>query len=148
MRGVSVGDVAERLRAKTVPDKKSSCWIWVGHVKKNGYGAMSVKDNGAWKTKVAHRLWFEVAVGPIPAGLDLDHKCRNRRCVNPGHLEPVTRSENLRRSPLMSLNHHSRAKQHCPAGHPYSGKNIRGQRICHLCQAETQRRHRNRKGRK
>lgn len=145
MRGVSVGAVAERLRAKTVPDEDTGCWLWTGHVKKNGYGSMAIKDRGAWKTKVAHRLWFEVAVGPIPAGLDLDHLCRNRRCVNPDHLEPVTRSENLKRSPSMARQNN---KAHCPLGHAYSGTNSRGQRICHPCQAETQRRYRNRKGRK
>ena len=77
----------------------------------------------------AHRFAYEMLVGPIPEGLDLDHLCRVRHCVNPNHLEPVTRSENLRRGirPRLPQNDRigdkNRAKTHCPKGHPYDEAN-------------------------
>lgn len=70
------------------------CWEWAGSLSGNGYGITSRPYFG---TSVAHRVFYLSHVGPIGEGLDLDHLCRNIRCVNPAHLEPVTRSENLRR---------------------------------------------------
>jgi hypothetical protein len=72
----------------------NGCWIWRGAIYSNGYGKTSVKIHG---TRLAHRVFYIKYVGPIPDGLDLDHSCRNRRCVNPTHLEPVSRSINLNR---------------------------------------------------
>ncbi len=69
------------------------CWDWCGWVAPNGYGQVRLMK----KLYYAHRLSYLAFVGEIPAGLDLDHLCRNRRCVNPYHLEPVTRKENLDR---------------------------------------------------
>ena len=71
----------------------SGCWIWMGALSANGYGNIHVRP----KNIVAHRYFYEYAKGPVPSGLDLDHLCRVRCCVNPDHLQPVTRSENLRR---------------------------------------------------
>lgn len=68
------------------------CWEWTA-VTSNGYGQMKV----AGKNRYAHRLSYEWYVGEIPEGLTIDHLCRNRRCVNPGHLEPVTQRENIAR---------------------------------------------------
>lgn len=67
-----------------------SCWLWQGHVRPDGYGQ-------AGRSELAHRWSYETFVGPIPEGMHLDHVCRVRACVNPAHLEPVTREENLRR---------------------------------------------------
>lgn len=90
------------------------CWEWGGALSKRGYGNFMVR---AGKTDGAHRVAYELLVGPIPEGLHLDHLCRNRACVRPEHLEPVTCGENLRRG--------SRATAtHCPQGHPYSGSNL------------------------
>src|SRR4051812_22635773 len=69
------------------------CWIWTKSKTWNGYGLAAFEG----KTTTAHRVLYQLIKGPIPAGLDLDHKCRNRLCVNPDHLEPVTRRENLHR---------------------------------------------------
>lgn len=69
------------------------CWTEDRSVNRNGY--VQVCYNG--RQPVAHRVAYEILVGPIPEGLELDHLCRNRKCYNPAHLEPVTRSENLRR---------------------------------------------------
>lgn len=73
---------------------ENGCWIWQRAMLGNtGYGQISVHD----KPVGAHRVFYEKFKGAIPAGLDIDHLCRVRACVNPEHLEPVTRAENLRR---------------------------------------------------
>jgi hypothetical protein len=96
--------------------ERSGCWVWVGAITKStGYG--KVKLNG--RPKDAHRASYEMHIGPVPAGLEIDHLCRNRPCVNPAHMEPVTRGENTRRG-----DHYQRRKTHCPQGHPYTGQNI------------------------
>lgn len=73
-------------------DPVSGCWLWTGSTT-DGYGNLT-RDN---KTIYAHRLTYETLVGPVPEGLDLDHLCRIRRCVNPDHMEPVTRRINILR---------------------------------------------------
>lgn len=143
MRGISVAPLDERLEALSIPEPNSGCWLWLGHLKDNDYGTLAVKIDGIWRTQLAHRVSYETSRGPIPDGMDLDHKCRNRSCINPDHLEPVTRSENLRRSPLMGFS--MGRKVRCPKGHPYSGTNNRGQRICKVCMAAAQARSRKRK---
>ena len=79
------------LKLKSMSDRRGECWFWLGNVDEYGYGRV-----GGRKRR-AHRVWFELVRGPIPAGMDLDHLCRNRRCVRPDHLEIVTRQENIRR---------------------------------------------------
>lgn len=121
-----------RLEVLSIPEPNSGCWLWLGQIKPNGYGAIGMNVDGKWKTKYAHRISYETFVGPIPQNADLDHKCRQRCCVNPDHLEPVSRSENMLRSPL--LGRHQSSKTHCPSGHAYSGINAAGARVCRTCQ--------------
>lgn len=98
-----------------------SCWIWTASVKPNGYSQFAMRHEGKKLVVHAHRLAYELHVGPIPPGLQLDHLCRIRRCVRPSHLEPVTQQENLRRGRSGVW---QTEKTHCPAGHPYSGANL------------------------
>lgn len=82
---------AEILWARTRPDSVTGCWQWVGSMAVNGYGRYG------YPSAYAHRLMYELIVGPIPEGLVIDHLCRNRGCVNPAHLECVTLAENVKR---------------------------------------------------
>lgn len=70
------------------------CWYWTKGVQGGGYGEFHWPSR---RTRIVHRIAYELLVGPIPKGLVLDHLCRTRRCVNPDHLEPVTIAENVRR---------------------------------------------------
>ena len=89
----------------------------------------------------AHRVAYELLIGPIPAGLELDHLCRNRLCVNPAHLEPVTRQTNQHRG--ASVSGISVRATHCPEGHPYDADNTyvrpNGHRVCRECARRRQR---------
>lgn len=75
-------------------DKTDTCWEWQGARFAGGYGMFNPTHT---TTVTAHRFAYELFVGPIPDGLDIDHLCRNRSCVNPAHMEPVTEAENTRR---------------------------------------------------
>jgi len=133
-RGPKRRPVFERFWEKVAPNLHGGCWQWTGAVgaggKEGGYAQM--RDAG--RTLYAHRLSYETLVGIVPDGLHLDHLCRNRRCVNPLHLEPLTCRENLLRGEGASAK--NAVKTHCKHGHPLSGKNLRmnaGKRVCRLC---------------
>jgi HNH endonuclease len=100
----------------------NDCWHWTGAVANTGYGKAGVGSLLDDTRRVAnvHRFVYESLVGPVPEGLVLDHLCRNKTCVNPDHLQPVTKSMNALRghSPLG-------ARTHCNYGHPFSGANLR-----------------------
>lgn len=79
----------------------SPCWIWNRHINRTGYGMMANQfHDRIIKSRYAHRHFYTLIFGPIPDGLQLDHLCRVRCCVNPNHLEPVTAKENTLRSPI------------------------------------------------
>lgn len=111
-----------------------SCWAWTGYVNNTGYGHYGRGEHAG----LAHRLAYEFQRGPIPEGLTLDHLCRNRLCVNPDHLEPVTAYENFRRGNAPAAK--NLRKSHCLNGHPLSGNNldlwqlrVMGRRTCRTC---------------
>ncbi|MBP7594322.1 MAG: HNH endonuclease [Candidatus Microthrix sp.] len=110
-------------RLRVVPG--SWCIEFTGS-KVNGYGQVR-RNNRMVK---AHRLAYELFVGPIPDGLQLDHLCRNRACVRPDHLEPATGVENLARGE--TVNAANAAKTACLEGHPYD-RTYSGARSCSIC---------------
>lgn len=101
-----------RFEQKVSPEPTSGCWLWTGAMQPKGYGTVKV-DGRVW---LAHRAVYTAHVGPIPAGLDLDHKCRNRSCVRPDHLEPVTHAENLQRASKLSPASVAAMRAACDAG--------------------------------
>jgi hypothetical protein len=144
-------DVLERFWAKV--NKTDTCWLWTASLDTAGYGLFRV-NRKLWK---AHRFSYELHIGPIPAGLVLDHVkargCTHTNCVNPAHLEPVTSGENTRRGDLSGNGAERRAfnlaKTHCPAGHPYAGDNLylkptSGGRICRTCMKASRQRYQER----
>jgi hypothetical protein len=119
--------------------KTDACWLFVGGLTEDGYGVYM--DHQV--AKRAHRHAYEVMVGPIPEGLQLDHLCRVRNCVNPDHLEPVTPRENtLRGFGITAVN---AAKTHCKNDHEFTAENtyVRpdGARTCRACRVEVQARY-------
>ncbi len=122
----------ERLREK-FSVSASGCWLWNGPLSSDGYGKFQMRS----RSRIAHRAAYEIIVGPIPAGLELDHLCRVRHCVNPEHLEPVTQAENTRRSdiPWMVVKRSGR----CKNGHLLAETGIKRRRgdrqhiICGEC---------------
>ncbi len=113
------------------------CWVWKNNIKSNGYGSIWMDG----RSRGVHRVAYEIAVGPIPTGLQIDHLCRVRACMNPSHLEAVTSKENIRRGNTAQW---QRDKTHCPSGHPYSGDNLYvhgGKRYCRSCSRASSRRY-------
>jgi hypothetical protein len=141
--------LAERFLSKIQGDtlRADECWEWTAS-KIGGYGRFSV---GQHRTVAAHRWAYEALVGPIPDGLTLDHLCRNRACVNPAHLEPVTMRENvLRGFNPCAIN---ARKTECPKGHPFDEVNTyrkpsRPQlRYCRTCERDGDRERKRQKAR-
>ena len=129
-----------RVIRSSVHLAESGCWIWQRPLGPEGYGRCCGRS--------AHRLSYEAWVGPIGYGLDIDHLCRHRACVNPKHLEPVTRKENLKRG-IGVAQQKERASQRtqCEKGHELSASNtyVRpsdGARLCRVCRQEHDREYR------
>lgn len=124
----------ERLFSRLAIDP-SGCLLWTGSVHASGYGRMS---DSSGKTAYVHRLMYELFVGPIPDGLELDHLCRVRRCASPAHLEAVTRQVNQLRGQTISAANAAVAR--CPQDHAYdeanTGRRPGGQRYCKACNRE------------
>lgn len=135
---ILTADQARRFWAKV--NLTDTCWLWTRATQSGGYGSFGI---GNKRTETAHRISYLTLVGPVPAGLELDHLCLNKLCVRPDHLEAVTPQVNNQRahdngqaqpSPLSRIN---AAKIACPAGHFYSDDNTyvnpQGHRQCRTC---------------
>ena len=144
VQGRSITSAEERFWKKV--DRSGgadACWPWRGGYASNGYGSFTpVKGLPPVRT---HRFAYEMAKGPIPAGLVIDHLCRNKACVNPEHLEAVPQGENIRRGsgPRITRARHA-TKTHCIRGHAFTPDNTyikpNGSRACKACKAASSRR--------
>ena len=112
-------------------ERSGGCWNWLGYRDRDGYGRVGI--NG--KVLGAHRVAYELMIGPVPSGAELDHLCRNRHCVNPAHLEAVTHKENMLRG--AGVGSENAAKDRCVKGHLFDEKNTYlrpiGGRNCRAC---------------
>lgn len=122
----------ERFRTKVRVNENTGCHEWTAYVRKDGYANFRF-DGG---TGFAHRFSWVMHRGPIPDGMEIDHKCRVRHCVNPEHLQLVKEGFNSDQGA-----EHNRIKTHCPSGHEYSEENTStscGYRRCLTCMREKQ----------
>lgn len=140
------------VAANTAPDA-SGCLVWTGPLTPQGYANATWQRPGMKMEAGGHRIAYILAKGEIPAGLVIDHLCRNRACVNSDHLDTVVQRENVMRSPIApgAIN---AAKTHCPQGHPYDVENTyvwrhttrsTTVRICKTCNRERARKYYQRK---
>lgn len=124
----------DRARFWSKVQRGDGCWQWTDAPSAAGYGYFGYGGRNGTKVP-AHRIAYELAVGPIPLGKQIDHLCRNRRCVNPAHLEAVTQRQNLLRG-LGSSALNAR-KTRCKRGHPFDDENTymdrAGRRQCRAC---------------
>jgi hypothetical protein len=133
----------DRIASK-ITEGGAGCWEWQG-ARQGGYGRVRYRG----KTRMAHRVVYELLCGPIPDGLTLDHLCRNEPCVNPTHLEPTSLAENIMRGTGVGVR--NAAKTHCRRGHEFTSENTylkSGKRVCRRCSSDATRRWERRTGRK
>ena len=137
-----INDLPDIMRRQIQVIPESGCWFWTGasctgKFTNNVYGKVGFTG----KTISSHKLSYELLVGPISEGLELDHLCKNTLCCNPHHLEPVTHAENCRRG---NSGKHMSSRTHCPQGHEYTPENTylyRNTRTCRICAREKALRH-------
>ena len=144
LRSLPKGSPEERFWARVVRD--GECWIWTGQEHSHGYGMFQVDR----KRVYAHRFSYELHIGPIPVGLQIDHLCRRPPCVNPDHLEAVTPRTNTRRGVVAEMHRlAAKARATCGKGHLWAFNEYLppdgSPRQCRECKREAHRRRRHRR---
>jgi hypothetical protein len=128
---MNISDLPDRLKNRISVDSESGCWLWTGRLNSDGYGMTSLNN----KNIGAHRAVMLLLSGKV--GAELDHLCRVRRCVNPGHLENVSHQKNVLRGEGIAAKYARRT--HCKHGHAFTLENMRKKgnvRICLTCKKE------------
>jgi len=133
-------ELPDRIQSKIMPEPNSGCWLWIAALWR-GYARLGWQNRSSC---LAHRIIYELFNGPVPIGLELDHLCKTRACVNPAHLEPVTRAENQKRA---------LSKMMCKRGHILIGHNLHlvkspnrtTRRSCRQCESIRAKNYRQRK---
>lgn len=162
MKGPAPRPVADRLWAKV--KKSEGCWLWTGGQNGRGYGVIFAPNMGR-RMMLVHRVSYELAYGPIPAGMQVDHECHNedldcpggpqcphRLCARPDHLTLATNRDNSLKGRGSNPGRIQAAKTHCPQGHPYDAENTirhgrdRKWRSCRACAKSAKKRWRAREG--
>ncbi len=113
----------ERFMDRVSIEPVTDCWMWIGAVNNKGYGVFNPSSNSG--NTLAHRWSYELYIGPITDGLQIDHVCNVRLCVNPEHLQLATARENQFAEHSNAQSKINKAKTHCPRGHELIGDNIR-----------------------
>lgn len=139
MSAVVIPDrVLDRIWDRIDVGDPADCWPWKLSLSPQGYGQVGWWADGKNHMTTAHRAAWTAENGPIPAGLFVDHLCRNRQCCNPSHMELVTNVTNILRGEGASAQ--NARKSHCPSGHPYDESNTyispKGDRRCRTCKQQ------------
>src|SRR4029077_3494017 len=123
----------DRFMCKIMVNWDTGCWLWTARKFPNGYSQFIIKKpTGKWDNTQGHIIAYKLYRGDIPSGLELDHLCRRRHCVNPFHLEAVTSQVNVLRG--NGITDQNARKTHCPKGHDYQSRDKSGARRCNTCQ--------------
>lgn len=128
-KGIPKRPLFSRIRERIAFDPATGCWNWTGT--RNGQrncGYAVIETCG--RKRLVHLVMYEALKGPLPTGLEADHRCWNKRCVNPNHIEAVTHAENIRRM------HQAYPRTACVNGHEYTPNNttvLNGNRACVIC---------------
>ncbi|PYQ25660.1 MAG: HNH endonuclease [Acidobacteria bacterium] len=142
---VDIEAAFEKLLGR-IEQSPTGCWLYTGGIGDHGYARFYLPRRGSKRPRLrwGHQVAYELFIGSVPAGRQLDHTCRVRHCINPTHVEPVTQKINLLRG--VGFSAINARKTHCPEGHPYDSLNTwhrqTGARRCRTCHRQSERRRR------